>query len=149
MSDKDFVEQWVVLAREGEYQVGKQRFVITHAALLEMAGNFKAPLPVLLSERALESPDTNPMWPSSRCEIIAVEVRRDSRGHYLAGQFRSPSVTISFVTNARNRTTGLAIGARINDAIFTGFPLSPIESATDPTTQSESASPARTQPDSR
>jgi hypothetical protein len=148
MDDLEHVEQWVVLAREGEYQVGEQRFAITKETLVQMAANFARSLPVFLSSDALGPPDMNPPMPSSRCEMVAAEVRESSRGHYLAAKISSPFISFAFVENGRNRKTGESVGACLAAVYFATEKLSPIERATDPAT-SESASPEQTLPHSR
>jgi hypothetical protein len=142
MSDKDFVEQWVVLAREGNYEVNGQRWTITKNALIEMAMNFNQPLPIWPNAECL-GPEGPFRHGATRLELVAVEVRKDARGSYLAGMIRSPDICISFVDPARNRQTGATVGARVNDVIFTHKKISPIERASDPL-KSESEAPVQT-----
>lgn len=132
MSDKDFVEQWVVLVREGEYEANGQKWAITAESITSMAVSFSTPVPIALSSDAFAVPGSSPPIPSSRCELIAVEVRRDGRGFYLAGLFRSPSICISFVAPGRDQVTGAPLGTRLIEAMFTDKKLSPIERATAP-----------------
>ncbi len=144
MNDKDFVEQWVCLVREGEYETNGQKWTITKAMIDDMVEHFDAPLRVWPNEECFQLSWQHP-GTTTNAAIVAVEARNDEHGRYLAGNFRTAPIAIS-TTTAHLRVGGASFGASMTAPMFTNAKLSPIERATDPL---ESSSPARTLPDSR
>jgi hypothetical protein len=131
MSDPTFIESWVCIVRKARYEPPySPTLIIDEAALHRMAATFKGPMPVDVDFRAFEA-HSLPVPPSG-ASIVAVEVRRDERGAYLAGLVRTPHVTFAVKVNSFNTATGASDVIRLVGASFTNNPVLPILRANDP-----------------
>jgi hypothetical protein len=126
----DHVEQWVCLLRVGEFGVDTENWVVTQETITSIAANFREWRPVAISVTAAMGPpaESKPeLPPFSGAEIVAVEVREDDRGAYLAGLFRTPDVCIAITKNGRDSKTGALFGPCLMDVMFTREKLQPFE----------------------
>ena len=129
--DPTYIESWVCLIRAARYEPPySPSLIIDEAALHRMAAGFKGPMPIDVHFRSFEAHGL-PVPPSG-ANIVAVEVRRDERGAYLAGLVRTPHVTFAIRTNGFNLATGAAEGVRFMGAAFSNNPILPILRASDP-----------------
>jgi hypothetical protein len=131
MSDPTFIESWICLVRAARYEPPHSPALnIDEPSLHRMAASFKGPMPIDVNFRSFEAHGL-PVPPSG-ADIVAVEVRRDEQGAYLAALVRSPVITFALRVGSFEPKTGVKDGLRLVGAAFTREPVLPILRASDP-----------------
>jgi hypothetical protein len=133
MMEKDYVEQWVCLLREGMFGGEKRlgydipRVEITRQSLQELATNARLPMPVLSLSGQTNPNDGTSERNSVVGDLVALEVRKDERGTYLVGLVRTKSIAVAFAQGRRDRVTGVPLGNILCEAYLTDEKLQPFE----------------------